>query len=127
MLSVKMGAKIVGIEFTGGSRQPRRLKPKYTTGNKEVQDAIERTPQFKKGKIKIKKAVDAAPRVSAESSEIRTQAVSDDLKKVPGITKVQDAKEYLIDNKEVKAADLPNKAEVIKVAAENGIAFPDLG
>ena len=48
------------------------------------------------------------------------------IEEVPGITTVQAAKQYLINNKGVQVSKLPNKAAVLEHAVLNNVKFIDL-
>lgn len=134
------------IQFRGGTLQPR-LNGKFATDDPDVIAALdadinrlgakasfkcihsEEIPGPKEENAPVKST---APQSAAPLGEPVKDAPAGDnaapIAEIPGITTVQDAKEYLLDKfaDSVKISHLPNKDAVQKVAAEKRIKFVDL-
>lgn len=130
------------VEFKGGARAPRKVNGTFTTSIKEVQDALENSNQYGVDWTLINKVEN--PRYEGEKNENvpaedtnagQTESnegkkeSGGDLKQVPGITKVQDAKEYLQQHysDSVSSDDVKNKESVLNAAKRLGLEFPDMG
>lgn len=118
-LDVPMGKDKAPIrmQFTRTTFSPVMHQGYFITKDPDEEKAIEKLPQFGKFFTKVKQAKQDAPKKDD----------APELEQVPEITTVSNAKQWLIDNKEVKASELPNKEKLLIVATELGVEFPDLG
>jgi hypothetical protein len=96
------------IRFIGGLNFPEKTGAIYTTNDERVQKALESHGWFGVmfGLVK----------------EVSTVAEAKQPTEV-NVSTVAEAKRYLINNHELKFADLPNKAAVITKASELNIVF----
>jgi hypothetical protein len=85
----------------------------YTTSDKNVQELLENSKEFKSGMIKI---------AEEYGSEPKKETVMAD--KVEEVTTLQQARQYLIE-KGVPMEKLQNKADIKACAAEMNITFPN--
>ena len=116
-LKVKIGSKIVDIPFTGGSLSPVKVMGKFSTSDKKIIEALDNHSQLGKN-FKCIKVVEP---------KVEDSPVKEGFKDVSGITTVQDAKEWLVQNLEgIKVSDLTNKVKVLMCAEANKINFTNL-
>lgn len=85
----------------------------FTTDNKEVQEAIENSDKFKKGSIKLVAAYGEPAPVEFEPSNA-----------FPDVTNIQSAR-VVLGGMGVSIEKMQTKAEVLKMAKEKNIAFPN--
>lgn len=85
----------------------------YTTNDKNVQELLENSKEFKSGMIKI------AEEYGAEPEKVAEPGVVDE------VTTLQQARQYLMDNFEVTIEELQTRANVKEVAAKMNITFPN--
>jgi sensor histidine kinase YesM len=83
----------------------------YTTNDKNVQELLENSKEFKSGMIKIAE-------VYGESAKVAEAGVIEE------VTTLQQARQYLIE-KGVSIEKLQNKADIKACAAEMNITFPN--
>lgn len=123
------------------------LKGTFTTSDPAIMEALENHKEFDKEfyiskvrgeeggkevvpekedeKVKETQKVEI-PEETATEPKKEVKAAKE-VKTVPGITKVIQAREYLLDNiKGISANSVSNKEKVLKMAANNNIVFPDL-
>lgn len=126
MVSIPVGGTMQSFEFKGGKTKPYKRKPRLVVDVKEEQDAIEKSKVFSVKRIKlVKEEKVKGPAVPKDDNKAKTPAP--DLTPVPGIAKVQEAREYLLENlPEINPNEISNRDLVVAKAAENGIEFPDL-
>ena len=82
----------------------------YTTNDKNVQELLENSKEFKNGMIKI--------------AEVYGEPEKPKGNEVPEVTTLQQARQYLIE-KGVSIEKLQNKADIKACAAEMNITFPN--
>lgn len=146
--TLKVGDKVKQIVFQGGRTVPFKTKPFYKTADKQEQKAIEALSVFGHlvtlapgyGQTESSAAENAgapAPQGNPadqggegdgqndpQGGEGENGPQGDSV--YPDVTKVQEAREVLIAEYEVKASDLPNKAVILQKAAELKVSFPNL-
>lgn len=86
----------------------------YTTNDKNVQELLENSKEFKSGMIKIAEVYGAEPEKVAET-----------INNVVEVTTIQQARQYLMDNCEVPIEELQTRANVKEVATKMNITFPN--
>lgn len=104
--------------FTDGAMTAHGVTPaKFITTNPIFQNVIENSDLFKRGRIKLLKAIPLEVEVVAqEDSTAKTlQVVS-----VPSL---EDAKQYLVDNFGIDPTTLTSKRSINKMATERNITF----
>ena len=84
----------------------------YTTSDKNVQELLENSKEFKSGMIKIAEVYGTEPAKVVEASAVEE------------VTTLQQARQYLIE-KGVSIEKLQNKADIKACAAEMNITFPN--
>lgn len=84
----------------------------YTTNDKNVQELLENSKEFKSGMIKIAEVYGMEP-----AKVVEVGAVDE-------VTTIQQARQYLLD-KGVTMDKLQNKADIKACAAEMNITFPN--
>lgn len=100
------------IRFENGAVSGLGTVPaSYTTDNKEIQDVIEGTSMYKSGQIKIAEVYGEAEPVNSDNA-------------IESVANIQDARKYL-QEKGYELKDLASKADVLKVANEVGVTFPN--
>lgn len=105
------------ISFADGAMSAAGNTPaKFRTDNPIVQDVIENSPQFKKGRIKLLKTT-----VVEEDNNASTEA-SVELKEV-AVTDLEEAKQYLVENHGVSPLKLTGKRSITSAAKEFNIVF----
>ena len=85
----------------------------YTTNDKNVQELLENSKEFKSGMIKIAEEYGAEP-------ESKKEAKPEDAVKT-----LQQARQFLIDMG-VPMEELQSRVKVLEAAKEKGITFPNL-
>lgn len=146
--TLRIGDKNKQIIFQGGRTTPFKTKPFYKTADKQEQKAIEalsifgRLVTFAPGYGQTEGSSAENPDPPAPQGNPAGQGGEGDGQNgpqggegendpqggnvYPNVTKVQEAREVLIAEYEVKAADLPNKAVILQKAAELKVSFPNL-
>ena len=84
----------------------------YTTNDKNVQELLENSKEFKSGMIKVAEEYGEPAKVAEEGA-------------VEEVTTLQQARQYLMDNFEVTIEELQTRANVKEVAAKMNITFPN--
>jgi hypothetical protein len=136
------------IEFRNASQSPT-AKGHYTTSNPAIIAAMDNStsygitfkcihseptddPEPLPKAVAKKPAPKPAPTEAPETSEDETPEGEDEthaegeVTKVPGITTIQAARAYLVENFGLSVSKLPNGPSVKKAAAENKVNFIDL-
>lgn len=85
----------------------------YTTSDKNVQELLENSKEFKSGMIKIAEEYGEPAKVAEQAGVIDE------------VTTLQQARQYLMDNFEVTIEELQTRANVKEVAAKMNITFPN--
>lgn len=130
---------VVSITFSGGTVYPMARPAIFQTEDQLIQAAIESSPLFNTtifleydsgAEEKVKSdEVDVVHSESEETEEHTTSIEDAEVKGytiVPEVTTYQQAKEYLIRLENVKYKDVAKKADILRVAEENKIFFPNL-
>lgn len=134
-LILKVGKETKTIEFHDGLKSPRKIYPHFSTTDPEIQNAISEHKLFKTGVIRLVKSKDISTTTTSVSNSTETTGKTNNASEtgtetsgtvVEDVTKVQQAKEWLIDNAGAKLSDLPNKEAILNFAAAKGIVFPNL-
>ena len=112
--AITVGGHVRFIDFLHGTNFPEIKNGIFSTDNKELQDAIEKNHLFGK---EFQLEVFEQPKQEEKELDNLEVITSDDVKNT------QQAKEWLINNKGLKLAQLPNKEVVIQKALENNIRF----
>lgn len=135
--TLKVGDKVKQIIFQGGRTVPFKTKPFYKTADKQEQEAIEALSIFGH-LVKLapgyEQTTGSAPENTGSPAPQGSPAGQGggcengpvEGSVYPDVTKVQEAREVLIAEYAVKAADLPNKAAILQKAAELKVSFPNL-
>ena len=84
----------------------------YTTNDKNVQELLENSKEYKSGMIKVAEAYGKPEPVEEESPEAKVKTL-------------QQARQFLMDMG-VSMEELQSKAKVLEAAKEKGITFPNL-
>jgi hypothetical protein len=118
------------IPFRGGSLQPP-VNGIFVTDNPNVIKAMNKDSGYGTSFICISSEGDPEPEKAPEKTAPEKEAPKApevaEKKTVPGITNLQEAKEYLLKNIEgLKLANMPNTKSVKNLMAKNGFEFPDL-
>ena len=129
---VECGGAKMKVSFTNGSVTAYGVAPaSFTTENETTQFIIENSKQFKDGRIRIIRKVELGP--SAEVSkatvtdieDVRKVVPSEKLREITDVYNCSDARIWLKEHKNVSVVG-KSKAEIIEIAAKNGIKFPNL-
>ena len=119
------------IEFRGGTLQPP-INGIFVTDNPNVIKAMDKDSGYGTSFTCISSEGDpkpekAPPRGPVLKEEVPKTPEVIEKKTVPGITNIQEAKEYLLKNIEgLKLANMPNTKSVKNLMVKNGFEFPDL-
>lgn len=120
---IKAGKAKMVVNFSGGGLTSFGVTPAtYTTENILYQHIIENSTQFKSGKIKLLRstALDETAPISAPT-ETPTRKLQD----IDSVANCADARMWLRENKNISLG-AKSKAEIIEIAAANGVNFPNL-
>lgn len=130
-------AQPFGAYFDGGI--PDKNYPAvYATSSIGQQIAIETSPMFKSGQIKLRKEKGVVPFSESKSVEVAQPAASAEeevqedndalqpVKSYPEVTSLVDAIALLKGEYGVSATRLRGDASVLRVAEEKGVSFPNL-
>ena len=105
---------IIEARFTGGNINRNAPMPAtFVTENVEVQNFIEGLSEYKDGVIKC---------VYSEE----TESVSAEVEKVESITSLQAARAYLSENYGITLDRVQTKKDILNVAKELGVEFPNI-
>lgn len=124
-----LGKTKVKVWFKGGQTTYNGVIPATaTTSNPIVQFAVENSPEFKNGLIKITSSVqlkdnsatDNPKAVKGKKKAINTN--DDNIVKVE-VSVNDDAREYLEDNFGIAPSSVRTKDDIMRVALEHGIEF----
>lgn len=129
---VKSNGVHMKVSFTNGSVTAWGVAPAtFTTEDPLTQHIIENSEQFADGKIRLLRKVDLGP--SAEVSEktvtdieeVRKVVPKEKLREVLSVYNCSDARIWLKEHKNISVVG-KSKADIIEIAAANGITFPNL-
>lgn len=129
---IKAGKASLVINFTGGGLTSYGITPaQYTTENILYQKVIENSRDFKRGKIKLLRTVplsataDVASNSVTDIEEVRKVVPKENIREVLSVYNCSDARIWLKEHKNVSVVG-KSKAEIIEIAKDNGIVFPNL-
>lgn len=106
------------ITFSDGAMSATGNTPaKFRTDNPVVQNVIENSAHFKKGRIKLLKQTI----IEEEGDKVATPA-AENVKEVE-VTDLEDAKQFLVDNFNVSPIKLTGKRSITATAKEHNIVF----
>jgi len=122
------------IVFSEGKTYPVALKGKYSTANSDIQDAIEKTRQFRTGRIKliesveIKSAKVAAPAVAHKPLGGGSEFTPKYSKKTnfKTVKTLQDVAELLEDKLGAEYPGINDPGLHLSIAKKNRMFFPNL-
>jgi hypothetical protein len=105
---------IIEARFKGGNiNRNAPLPATFETESAEVQRFVEGLPEYKDGVIRC---------VSVEEQE----SASDNVEKVEGVASLQAARAYLSEKYEITLDRVQTKKDILNVAKELGIEFPNI-
>lgn len=105
---------IIEARFKGGNiNRNAPLPATFETESAEVQRFVEGLPEYKDGVIRC---------VSVEGQE----SASDNVEKVEGVASLQAARAYLSEKYEITLDRVQTKKDILNVAKELGIEFPNI-
>ena len=105
------------ITFSGGkSGNGRRIKARFTTADKVLQDAIESDPRYKKSIF-----------FEAMYEEVK-EKVEEEIpgKKVYTDNRLQDAQNILVSEYGAKLNEVSNKAKILEFAKKKNVVFSNI-
>lgn len=120
---IKAGKARLVVNFSGGGLTSFGVTPAtYTTDNLLYQHIIENSSQFQSGKIRLLRST-ALDNVAPVATKAETPAKK--LVDVGSVKNCADATKWLRENKGISLG-VKSKAEIIEIAAANGVNFPNL-
>lgn len=120
---IRAGKARLVVSFSGGGLTSFGVTPAtYTTDNLLYQHIIENSAQFKSGKIRLLRSVMLD---SAQPEAVTKEAPKKKLVDVDSVSNCADARMWLRENKNISLG-VKTKAEIIEIAAANGVNFPNL-
>jgi len=129
--NIKAGKATLVITFTGGGLTSYGVTPaQYTTENALYQRIIENSKEFASGRIKLIRSTKIEEPEKGHSAVTDMDAVE---KVVPKVKKQEvlsvyncsDARIWLKEHKNISVVG-KSKADIIEIAAANGVSFPNL-
>ena len=122
---VPIGGANVRVEMTGGQQSSANgmIPASFTTTSTALQNAIEKSPRFRKGFITIDEEQDIPERIIIAKTEDKEP--SEDANRYSDVTNTQMAKEVLMERYGVGLAELQNKEAVKAKAKELEVKFPN--
>lgn len=130
--SVNCGGVRMKVAFTNGSATAWGVAPAtFTTEDELTQHIMENSDLFKDGRIKVIRSVQLGP--SAEITEntvtdiedVRKVVPKEKLQEVEEVRNCSDARIWLMENKKISVVG-KSKADIVDIAAANGVKFPNL-
>lgn len=112
---VELSISLLGqrVTFKGGAVNSIGMRPAtFETDNKALQEAIEESPRYKNGVIKVIARKEVAKPVESSANA------------VPDVTNLQGARQYLMANG-FELKDVAAKADVLEAAKKLNITFPN--
>ena len=129
---IKAGRASLVVNFTGGGLTSYGVTPaQYVTENILYQKVIENSKEFKSGKIKLLRSIplNATAEVTSSSvtdlDEVRKVVPKEKMREVLSVYNCSDARIWLKEHKNVSVVG-KSKQEIIEIAKDNGIVFPNL-
>ena len=130
--SIKSGDIKMKVSFTNGGVTAWGVAPAtFTTSDELTQHIIEHSEQFVDGKIKLIRSVSLGPAAEVDKKtvtdieEVRKVVPDEKLREVLSVYNCSDARIWLKEHKDVSVVG-KSKAEIIEIAKDNGIVFPNL-
>ena len=114
---VKVGDSYVWVEFTSRYCLDGCV---YTTGDPEVQQAIEWSQEFRGGTVKVHRVVSQQDEPDVEAM------LRGEVKEYEKVKTVQQAANVLVEEYGQAECDCRNKAAVLAIAKKVGVGFPNL-
>ena len=110
---VNVNGKEVNVPFTGGTKVPKRILGSFSTGDKQIQKALEEHPKYN------------LEFTCVSGNEVKAGAPSKELsgEEPVQVANFQQAKKYLVDEHGVEPAEIPNKEALEKKALELKVQF----
>lgn len=145
---IRFGQNVLKVSFTGGSMNAIGVTPAtYTTDNFLIQQAIENSSEFQRGRIRKVREIDVegeVPILTARATEVKPEspvatanvaagqagvAVAEenaDEENSEGLTEVEfscndDAKDYLENTFGVQRSKLRNRQDIVNAGLENKV------
>lgn len=112
---VELSISLLGqrVTFKGGAVNSIGMRPAtFETDNKALQEAIEESPRYKNGVIKVIARKEVAKPVESSANA------------VPDVTNLQGARQHLMANG-FELKDVATKADVLEAAKKLNITFPN--
>lgn len=125
--NLRAGKATLVVSFTGGGMTSFGITPaEYTTENILYQHIIENSTEFKKGKIKLLRGVPVErPITMVTDLEEVKKTIPPKMEEIVEVRNCADATKWLKQNKDINVIG-KSKAEIIDIAASNGVLFPNL-
>lgn len=113
-------------EFRGGSLQPP-INGIFSTSNPAYIEAMDKDSSNGIAFICVRSEGVPEPPKTEPKNEKKVTQTTVEKKTIPGITNLQEAREYLLKNiKGLTMANMPNAKSVTNLAEKHGFEFPDL-
>lgn len=135
-LGLNIKGKYTPIVFSEGKTYPVNIKGKYTTDNADVQEGIEKTRQFRTGRIKLIESAEIrsvvpkrkTPYVPHEASDIEDEFQPKYSKRTnfKTVKTLQDVAELLEDKLGADYPGINDPGVHLSIADENNMFFPAL-
>lgn len=129
---IKAGKACLVVTFTGGGLTSYGVTPaQYTTENILYQKVIENSKEFKNGKIKLLRSIPLSPTADVNANtvtdlaDVRKVVPKEKLREVLSVYNCSDARIWLKEHKDISVVG-KSKAEIIEIAAGQGVSFPNL-
>lgn len=130
--SVNCGGVKMKVAFTNGSATAWGVSPAtFTTEDELTQHIMEHSDMFKDGRIKVVRSVPLSPsagvteKTVTDIKEVRKVVPEEKLREIEDVYNCSDARIWLKEHKNVSVVG-KSKAEIIEIAAKNGVKFPNL-
>lgn len=130
--SVNCGGVRMKVAFTNGSATAWGVAPAtFTTEDELTQHIMENSNLFKDGRIKIVRSVQLGPsaevteKTVTDINEVRKVVPTEKLREIESVYNCSDARIWLKEHKDVSVVG-KSKAEIVEIAAKNGVKFPNL-
>jgi len=132
-LGLNINKVFTPIVFSEGKTYPVAINGKYSTENSDIQNAIEKTRQFRTGRIKLVESVEVKAAKVATPAKDHEPSLSDEFtpkyKKGTNFKTVktlQDVAELLEDKLGSEYPGLSDPGTHLLIAAQNNMIFPEL-
>jgi len=129
---IECGGAKMKVDFTNGSVTAYGVAPaSFTTENEMTQFFIENSKQFKGGRIRIVRSIELkydkqeAAKVVTDIENVRKVVPDKKLRDVEEVENCSDARIWLKEHMNINVIG-KSKKEIISIAADKGINFPNL-